>query len=109
MPETQGVGPFSSSVAVACPKNVYLLLLSLLTNLHILLILHFKKYSPAQEASMTDLTYRGAAHHGDRNVAPSKDVALSYRGASYHSAEGHKDKPRASRAGLRYRGAPQHG
>lgn len=58
---------------------------------------------------MTDLTYRGAAHHGDHNVTPSKDVVLSYRGASYHSAEGHKDKPRASRAGLRYRGAPQHG
>src|SRR3990167_8431454 len=88
--------PLSSSGAAACPKNVYLLLSSLLTNLHILLILYVKKYSPSQEAFMTDLTHRGAAHHGDRNVAPSKDVVLSYRGASYHSAEGHKDKPRAS-------------
>ncbi|PKP77969.1 MAG: hypothetical protein CVT81_06620 [Alphaproteobacteria bacterium HGW-Alphaproteobacteria-3] len=62
-----------------------------------------------QEASMTDLTYRGATHHGDRNAAPATDVVLSYRGAPYHSAESHKGKPRANRAGLRYRGAPQHG
>lgn len=57
---------------------------------------------------MTDLTYRGTAHHGKKDAARSGDVVLNYRGASYHSAQAHKDKPRASRTDLRYRGIPQH-
>ncbi|MFN4229086.1 DUF4278 domain-containing protein [Parvibaculum sp.] len=58
---------------------------------------------------MSDLTYRGVNHPGDNNANPSKDAVLNYRGASYHSADAHKGKPQANRAGLRYRGAPQRG
>ncbi|MBO6633040.1 DUF4278 domain-containing protein [Parvibaculum sp.] len=56
---------------------------------------------------MSDLTYRGANHHGDKNNAQAQDAVLSYRGASHHSADSHKGKPQANRAGLRYRGVPQ--
>ncbi|MEQ8266053.1 MAG: DUF4278 domain-containing protein [Parvibaculum sp.] len=57
---------------------------------------------------MIDLTYRGVPHHGEGKSAQSGDAVLNYRGASHHTALTHKDKPRASRADLRYRGVPQH-
>lgn len=57
---------------------------------------------------MTDLTYRGTPHHGDKSAAKAGDVVLNYRGAAHHSALTHKDKPQAARADLRYRGIPQH-
>lgn len=56
---------------------------------------------------MSDLTYRGVNHHGDKHNAQAQDALLSYRGASHHSADSHKGKPQANRAGLRYRGVPQ--
>ncbi|ABS62975.1 hypothetical protein Plav_1355 [Parvibaculum lavamentivorans DS-1] len=58
---------------------------------------------------MTDLSYRGVAHHGEKNAAKSQDTTLNYRGTRYNSALSLKEKPRASRADLRYRGIPQHG
>jgi hypothetical protein len=57
---------------------------------------------------MIDLTYRGAHHEGSKQEGPTKDAILNYRGASHHSADMHKGKPQANRAGLRYRGVPQH-
>ena len=57
---------------------------------------------------MIDLTYRGAHHEGGKHEAPAKDTILNYRGASHHSADTRKAKPQANRAGLRYRGVPQH-
>jgi hypothetical protein len=57
---------------------------------------------------MSDLTYRGVEHHGSKEHGPSKDALMNYRGASHHSADMHKGKPKASRAGLFYRGVPQH-
>jgi hypothetical protein len=56
---------------------------------------------------MSNLTYRGTSHHGDKNNAQAQDAVLNYRGASHHSADSHKGKPQANRAGLRYRGVPQ--
>ncbi|MDO9127331.1 DUF4278 domain-containing protein [Parvibaculum sp.] len=57
---------------------------------------------------MTDLTYRGVAHHGDKHPARTRDTTLNYRGATYNSALAHHDKPRASHTDMRYRGIPQH-
>lgn len=56
---------------------------------------------------MIDLTYRGTHHEGAKQEGPTKDALLNYRGASHHSADMHKGKPQANRAGLRYRGVPQ--
>ncbi|MBX3489650.1 DUF4278 domain-containing protein [Parvibaculum sp.] len=55
---------------------------------------------------MTDLTYRGAAHHGEKAAGATGSATLRYRGASYRATP--HDKPKASHAGLRYRGIPQH-
>ncbi|PKQ08062.1 MAG: hypothetical protein CVT72_00850 [Alphaproteobacteria bacterium HGW-Alphaproteobacteria-11] len=55
---------------------------------------------------MTDLTYRGAAHHGEKPAGATGSTTLRYRGASYRATP--HDKPKASHVGLRYRGIPQH-
>jgi hypothetical protein len=57
---------------------------------------------------MTDLTYRGATHHGEKSASAASNAPLRYRGTSFNPALAPHDKPRASRADLRYRGIPQH-
>ncbi|MEQ8282234.1 MAG: DUF4278 domain-containing protein [Parvibaculum sp.] len=55
---------------------------------------------------MTDLTYRGIVHHGEKPAGTAGGAALRYRGASYRATS--HDKPKADHTGLRYRGVTQH-